>query len=103
MAAKPATTLTTRGEPVNDTYDAETQAYAIKAAWRLGFLAGEHALASRLQALEGAWKHVAAPTWEEQVRRRIAQALALAAASGRGEYRGGYVSWDDDADLAVAA
>ncbi len=53
----------------NDT----AEAHAIKLAYRLGFAAGEHALATRCEALEGAWKIREVPTWEQQVAERVAE------------------------------
>lgn len=93
------------------------EAYALVIAWRLGFAAGEHAIATRLEALEGctAWEHVPAPTWEEQVARRNADAEERAElhAMRTGRPRDTWVGldngaqlpvWDEDEDdLAVAA
>lgn len=80
------------------------EAYAIALAYELGFRAGQHALATRCEALEGAWKPLRPRTWDEQVADRITQFEACAARSGRPEHHGGPVAWDYDEDaLGVAA
>ena len=57
---------------MNTTDAAKLEAFTIALIWQHGFAAGEMAIATRLEALEGAWKHVPAPTWEQQVAARAA-------------------------------
>lgn len=79
--------------------DTETpEAYAVQLAWRMGFLAGEMALAARCEALEGAWKHVKAPTWEEQVAARVGTRPMTTVPT----FEQCMASWDED-DMAEAA
>lgn len=62
--------------------------YAVETAYRIGYDHALHAFATRAEALAGSWKPYRAPTWEQQVARRIAQFEAIAAKSGRPEWVG---------------
>jgi hypothetical protein len=88
--------------------DADTaEAYAIALAYQLGFAAGGHAQAIRAEAIYATWRAAPRLTWEQQVAARVAGMEAIAAASGRPEYRGGPVDWETGqpvaTPLAVAA
>jgi hypothetical protein len=82
------------------------EAYAVGLAYQLGFAAGEHALATRCEALEGAWKPYKAPTWEDQVAARVVVFSDSAKESGRPEWVGldngaTLPVWSEDYEVAV--
>lgn len=80
------------------------EAHAIALAYRLGFAAGEHALAVRAEAVLANWRAAPRFTWEQQVAASVAEMEALAKETRVPTYDECMASWGcREGALAVTA